>query len=227
MANTLFLRLEGPMQSWGERSRWSVRDTASEPTKSGIVGLLGCALGIQEDEPLRQLSLQLRMGVRCDRSGVLLRDYHTVVGGVLSAEGKVKINANTKEPETVVSERFYLCDASFLVAVQASDPDLIACLAQGVQAPRWPVFLGRKSCVPSLPIYAGVGTYADLQSALEDWPPGSPKEGTRTAVRGTLECAPGEGTRRRDAVFSRAQRTFEPRFTREVQLRVAEHKEGG
>ncbi|MGC8879968.1 MAG: CRISPR-associated protein Cas5, partial [Anaerolineae bacterium] len=32
MANTLFLRLEGPLQAWGERARWRVRDTAPEPT---------------------------------------------------------------------------------------------------------------------------------------------------------------------------------------------------
>ena len=49
MANTLFLRLEGPLQSWGERGHWAVRDTAPEPTKSGVVGLLGCALGRHDD----------------------------------------------------------------------------------------------------------------------------------------------------------------------------------
>jgi CRISPR system Cascade subunit CasD len=44
MANTLFLRLEGPLQAWGERGRWSIRDSAAEPTKSGVIGLLvhGC-----------------------------------------------------------------------------------------------------------------------------------------------------------------------------------------
>ena len=41
----LFLRLEGPLQSWGIRSRWDVRETQPEPTKSGVIGLLGCALG--------------------------------------------------------------------------------------------------------------------------------------------------------------------------------------
>jgi CRISPR system Cascade subunit CasD len=50
MANTLFLRLEGPLQSWGERARWDVRDTAPEPTKSGVIGLLACALGLSADE---------------------------------------------------------------------------------------------------------------------------------------------------------------------------------
>ena len=46
MAEILLLRLEGPLQSWGGRARWDVRDTGRIPTKSGIVGLLGCALDI-------------------------------------------------------------------------------------------------------------------------------------------------------------------------------------
>ena len=56
MANTLFLRLEGPLQSWGERGRWSVRDTALEPTKSGVIGLIACALGYRDDTQIRPLS---------------------------------------------------------------------------------------------------------------------------------------------------------------------------
>jgi len=98
MANTLFLRLEGPLQAWGERARWSVRDTSTEPTKSGVVGMLGCALGISADQDLADLSRALRMGVRCEREGDFLTDFHTVIGGVISAEGKVK-------KDTVLSRR--------------------------------------------------------------------------------------------------------------------------
>ena len=95
MANTLFLILQGPLQSWGERARWSVRDSASEPTKSGIVGLLGCALGWNTDEKLRSLSHSVHVGVRCDRKGSVLVDYHTVGGGyekpmMLTAAGKLE-----------------------------------------------------------------------------------------------------------------------------------------
>src|SRR5215207_8634999 len=80
--HTLFLRLEGRLQSWGLRARWGERDTALEPTKSGIIGLLGCALGLRRDnEELRRLSDELRMGVRVDLPGSLLHDYHTTGGG--------------------------------------------------------------------------------------------------------------------------------------------------
>jgi CRISPR-associated protein, Cas5e family len=80
--NTLFLRLEGPLQSWGLRARWGERDTTDAPTKSGVIGLLGCALGLRRDDArLRDLSDNLRMGVRVDLPGILMRDYHTTGGG--------------------------------------------------------------------------------------------------------------------------------------------------
>lgn len=225
MANTLFLRLEGPLQAWGERARWTVRDTAPEPTKSGVVGLLACALGLSADGDLRELSRQVRLGVRCDQPGTPLVDYHTVVGGVLSAEGKIKRNSATKEPETVVSWRHYLSDASFLVAVQGS-PALIERLAEAVQAPHWPIYLGRRACPPARPLFEGTGDYATLEAALAGWPYRPRPSGEPAAsVRAVVECAPDEGVRRRDEVESRAQRTFGPRYSRELALSLAAQPE--
>ena len=74
----LLLRLAGPMQSWGIQSRFSVRDTGLEPSRSGVVGLLCCALGRSRDEPLDEfLPDKLAMGVRVDREGRMARDWHT------------------------------------------------------------------------------------------------------------------------------------------------------
>src|SRR5271163_4872663 len=85
--SVLLLRLAGPMQSWGTRSRFSNRDTGLEPSKSGVVGLLCAALGWSRDTEtftitgtrytLEQLARQLVMAVRVDREGRLMRDYHT------------------------------------------------------------------------------------------------------------------------------------------------------
>jgi CRISPR system Cascade subunit CasD len=218
MPNTLFLILEGPLQAWGEKGRWSIRDTAPEPTKSGVVGLLACALGLQTDEDLVALSQQVRMGVRCDQPGVLLVDYHTVSGGVLSAKGKVKKTASTGEIETVVSQRSYLCDASFLVAIQAV-PDLIERLAEAIHRPCWPIYLGRKSCPPARPLYAGVDEYADLASALSSKPTYGPEGGTQQ-LRAVIECSPYFGVRRRDEIISRSARTYGPRYACETLLTI-------
>ena len=234
MPNTLFLRLEGPLQSWGERARWDIRDTSLEPTKSGIVGLLGCALGIAEDDYLADLSRGVHLGIRCDRPGTVLIDYHTVCGGVLSAEGKVKLNANTHEPETVVSVRSYLCDASFLAAIHAN-ADWINRLSTAIQSPVWPVFLGRKSCPPSRPIYEGVGDHKNLELALAKWPLVQEDErklqtigneiGENIRVRAVIECNPGEGAMRRDEIASNQCRTFLPRYTRDIALEFSPGKE--
>ena len=223
MANTLFLRFEGPMQSWGERARWSVRDTAPEPTKSGVVGLLGCALGLYADADLRALSGQLRVGVRCDHAGSTIVDYHTVGGGykkpaLLTAEGKPKKSRG--KPHTEETWRSYVCDASFLVAVQAS-PELIARLAEAVQRPHWPVFLGRKSCPPSQPVFEGAGEYQSLEAALRAWPMvQTASQSGRVDVRAVVECSSDEGVRRRDEIDSRSHRTFLPRYAKEMILTV-------
>jgi CRISPR system Cascade subunit CasD len=247
MRDTLFLRLEGPLQSWGLRARWGERDTADAPTKSGIIGLLGCALGyLRADPRLQQHSDALQYGVRIDLTGSYLYDYHTTgggkygglrhdggsrfhtdpyVGGVLSAETdskgriKVKINANTKEPETDVSNRIYLMDASFLVALQGP-AELIGELAQAVQNPVWPYYLGRKACIPAVPIYAGTGHFADLKQALASAVPSARVEHAWQAkkperLRLLLETLPGNGNRQYDAIEQPATRVFRARFVRE------------
>jgi len=222
MTNTLFLRLEGPLQSWGERARWSVRDTAPEPTKSGVIGLLGCALGLSEDAELRELSMRTQLAIRCDRPGVPLADYHTVTGGVMSAEGKIKINATTHEHETVVTWRHYLSDASFVAVVQSNDRPLIARLSAAVQSPHWPIYLGRKSCIPSRPIFEGTGDYPSLEAAVADWPCRQPlhTKADQVTLRAVIECLPTEGVRRRDEIDSRSRRTFLPRYTKDVTVTV-------
>ena len=45
--STLLLRLAGPMQAWGADSRFDIRKTNREPTKSGVIGLLAAALGLR------------------------------------------------------------------------------------------------------------------------------------------------------------------------------------
>jgi len=228
MPNTLFLRLEGPLQSWGERARWSVRDTAPEPTKSGVVGLLGCALGINSDQELRELSRSLRMGVRCDKPGSRLIDYHTVGGGydqpaLLTAEGKPKISSGA--PHTEPTWRHYLSDASFLVVLQG-EPELIAWLAEAVRSPRWTIYLGRRSCPPARPPFEGMEDFDDLESALLAGPRHPAMDETRPVqVRAVLECDPAEGTRRRDEIASRTRRIFAPRYTCEKLLTLMPREE--
>lgn len=155
----LTLRLAAPLQSWGARSSFNRRETRPEPTKSGIIGLLAAASGIRRDEPIAHL-LGLRLGVRADQPGSLLRDYHTAAdyrGNALpsadvNAKGQQKPTSPAKH--TYVTERFYLQDAVFAAAL-AGPTSVIEGLAEALRAPRFPLALGRRSCPPTGQIVLG------------------------------------------------------------------------
>ncbi len=177
--NTLFLRLAGPMQSWGTSSRFQLRRTDGYPSKSGVLGMLLCAMGVRrEDSPpkLKRLAL-LQMGVRVDRHGTTDWDYHTVGAkiGIRSADGKIKKTQSTGKEETLLSRRQYLYDASFLIALQGPSDTINDC-ACALDDPVWPIFLGRKSCIPGKPVLVGVEIFHDLKKALSSvaWQPRMP-----------------------------------------------------
>src|SRR5947209_8529378 len=144
--SVLLMRLAGPMQSWGTRSRFGQRDTGLEPSRSGVVGLLCAALGRPREAPLDDF-VPLTMAVRVDREGRLMRDYHT-------AQHVLRADTTKGTQDTVLSERFYLADADFLVGL-AGDRAFLDRLAAALREPVWPLFLGRKSFVPSLPVPEG------------------------------------------------------------------------
>jgi CRISPR system Cascade subunit CasD len=50
IANTIFIRLEGPLQAWGDTSKFVIRRTMDAPTKSGVLGLICCAMGLSRQQ---------------------------------------------------------------------------------------------------------------------------------------------------------------------------------
>ena len=122
MSKTLLLRLAAPMQSWGVASKYTTRDTAMEPSKSGVIGLLAAALGRGRDESIEDLA-GLKFGVRADQPGELMRDFHT-------AEGRTKQG----EKRNYVTERYYIADAVFVVALEGED-ELIKTLSEAIESP--------------------------------------------------------------------------------------------
>ncbi len=201
----LLLRLQGPMQSWGTTSRFDERDTQLEPSKSGVVGLLCAALGRDRSEPVDDLAA-LRMGVRVDHEGVPMRDYQTATGVLIAGNGKADLG------RTVVSPRFYLSDASFLVGLEGADEVLLQQLHQALQRPVWPLALGRKSFAPAAPVFLPDGLVPQpLQAALQDYDSAHhPRPAKR--MRLLLEH-PSHGAIRLDQpVAPFAQRRFGPRF---------------
>lgn len=161
--HTLLMRLAGPLQSWGTRSRFDTRDTEKEPSKSGVLGIVCAAMGIDRAdwnqlEPLTRL----RFGVRVDHPGVLKRDFHT-------AQNVVRADTRGHQ-EVAVTERYFLSDASFLAGLESKDKDILSRIQASLQDPVWPLYLGRKSFVPSESIYLKDGLLEkSLQNALTDY----------------------------------------------------------
>lgn len=153
---TLALRLAGPLQAWGFTSQFNRRDTQDRPTKAGVIGLLAAAQGRHRGGDLTDL-LELRLAVRADQPGSLLRDYHTVSDftgePLLSAATNAKGAQKRTSPKkfTHVTQRYYLQDAVFLAMVRG-ETELMASLAEAVTHPRYPLSLGRRSCPPSQPL---------------------------------------------------------------------------
>lgn len=161
----LILRLEGPMQSWGLRARWDYRDTGNEPSKSGVVGLLGCALGYKRSDKRLETELNdsLIIAIREELAGIEMIDFQTITGDHLKAEGG-------QQKKTIVSPRAYLHDASFLVFIQGPT-QLIEKCAQALQNPHWPIYLGRRSCPPTRPVLEKLTTeYFSLEDAMNNYP---------------------------------------------------------
>jgi CRISPR system Cascade subunit CasD len=191
--NTLFLRLEGPLQSWGDQeSKFVIRRTAEAPTKSGVVGMLCAALGVSRSDAANEWLPRLtalRMGVRVDVPGVRWWDYHTIGAGMQMriAEGEDKT-----KPGAMLSRREYLCDASFLVALQG-DEALIGELGAAVRNPKWALYLGRKSCPPSRPLAEHPSSWClDLLSAVTSvpWRRRLPRDEAPEAVGCLLDWQP-------------------------------------
>lgn len=226
----LVLRLAGPLQSWGDQSTFNRRETRSVPTKSGVLGLLAAAEGRRREAPLDDLR-GLTMGVRVDQPGTLLRDYHTVSDyrGVplrqagVNAKGEQKLTSPKKK--THVTQRFYLQDAAFLVAVAGPDA-LITSLGVALCRPAFPLALGRRSCVPTQPILLGLrsGTVLEVLQQ-ETWQAGPAARAAfqragkpaRIDLPVTIDAHDG------DDVINDVPESFDPRNRRFSSRRVRHH----
>lgn len=167
---TLLLQCVAPLQAWGTQSNFTVRDTGREPSKSGVIGLLCAALGRSRTEPVADLA-SLIMGVRVDREGQILRDFHTAGQGARDPyKGFLQADGKSVSKGTIISNRYYLADAAFLVGLEGNS-DLLQTLHAALANPRWMLFLGRKACPPARPVYLPDGLQdKPLRLALETYP---------------------------------------------------------
>ncbi|TWG14481.1 CRISPR-associated Cas5e family protein [Actinoplanes teichomyceticus] len=147
------MRLAGPLQAWGTRSRFVHRHTEAAPTKSGVIGMLAAARGIRRTDPLTEL-LEVSFGVRIDQPGQVIRDFQVAR----------TLDGRTSMPLTY---RYYLADAVFLAAVSGGRA-LLDGLHDALTHPHFPIFLGRRSCPPAGVVSLGVHD-GELTERLATW----------------------------------------------------------
>ncbi len=178
----LLLWLEAPLQSWGHDSKFGRRDSLDFPTKSGVLGLLCCALGAggKQMEWLARWAerdMQVQAYVPTDKQGEvlprqpLMRDFHMVGSGYddqdpwqnllipKTSEGKKAVGGGSK-----MTYRYYLQDMAFAVTLQGPHEELTE-LEAALQHPVWDLYLGRKNCVPTEFIVQGI--HAGEEQAMD------------------------------------------------------------
>lgn len=207
---TLLLRLAAPLQAWGSGSKFNIRNTEREPTKSGVIGMIAAAMGIQrnDDQKLLEPICSLKFGVRVDREGTLLKDFHMVHE---YKNGKVK--------DSHLTERYYLSDAVFLAAFESDSREYLESIVKALNNPVYPLFLGRRSCPPTLPVVIGISD----EPLIESLRTAEPLTNNYRSRRIVYEADNGTVVQDVPVSFSQLHRIHGYRFKKEEMLNEEEH----
>ncbi len=176
--NYLIFQLQAPLSAWGETAVGEYRPSANYPSESALIGLLAAALGIdRSDEDQHQtLRAELDFAIGVQSAGRLLRDYQTAqVPGRVSLKNRPhrtrrdELNMPKEELNTILSTRDYRQDAACSVAVQTKIDSAFSLtdLALAIQQPKFVLYLGRKTCPPSLPLWPQVIAAENALQAME------------------------------------------------------------
>ena len=163
------------------------------------------------------------------KRGDRMTDYHTVGARYDKDDPWQRRMIPTKAEDgksrgTDLTHRDYLSDSVF-GAVLSGDDALVAEMATALANPVWGVWLGRKSCIPTEPVFAGVfESSMAARAALDDRWRRSAERAGKTAGESTapafsvVEALPGEADETvLDVPVSFAKREFHARGIRRNQ----------
>ncbi|UQK61486.1 type I-E CRISPR-associated protein Cas5/CasD [Ezakiella coagulans] len=204
---TILLKFGGPMQSWGTSSHFETRNTDYYPSKSAVIGVIAASFGYSRDEDKKIEKLnELDFAVRVDQVGLLRKDYQTA--------------RKLKKDETYVTNRYYLEDAIFVVAISSEDDDWIEEICAAIKNPYFQPFMGRRSC-PVQPDFiidvvemGAIEALQNLEWQASDWYKRR-NQNYVADICADKDLLPESGyTMRNDSVisFSQKERKFGPRF---------------
>lgn len=154
----LALYLDGPLQSWGYQSLFDRRTTLSYPTRSGIIGMICAAMGVDrtDTDALNQFR-RVPLKIYTFQQEGRLTDFHTVGGGYDTQEQQQNVvrTAEGKTGRTVVTHRDFLQGAKF-AAILGGRKELLEKFERALRNPRWGIWMGRKCCIPASPVCQGL-----------------------------------------------------------------------
>jgi CRISPR system Cascade subunit CasD len=177
MALHLILRLEGPLMAFGGETIDNLGVIRDFPARSMLTGLIANALGWRREDAAAHDRLQSRLifGARLDRPGIRFTEFQTAE---LRKDDAGWTTTGTPEPRgggdgtykgQHLRYRDHLADAAVLIALRlepADESPTLQDVAQALQRPMRPLFLGRKPCIPSGPLFVGFIDATDVLAAL-------------------------------------------------------------
>ena len=246
MARHLILDLESPLMAFGGETIDAYGVTRPFPAASMLTGLLANAMGWRRVERERHQDLQDRLvfAARIDRGprgGLSIQDFQSAAINNTEQSWTTRGQPEGRGGGTYQNHlryRDYFADTRVTVALRLEPADgepTLDGLAGALQEPARPLFIGRKPCLPSAPLFGG---FSDGDTALAEllahtlagpgdptepirlfWPEGEGSQGVEanrtymiTDQRNWTSGLHGggravrEGTRRRDA-FAPATKT--------------------
>jgi CRISPR system Cascade subunit CasD len=173
----LLLRLEAPLMAFGAVAVDAYGPVDDIPSASLLTGLLANALGWDRTEAARHQALQdrLRHAARRDREGERVADFQTAEldhgdrGWTTSGVPEGRAGGAGTYAGKHIRRRWYDADAAVTVALRldpADDAPTLADLAEALDRPARPLFLGRKPCLPSVRLVLGIFPAENCLAAL-------------------------------------------------------------
>ncbi|MGO3017766.1 MAG: type I-E CRISPR-associated protein Cas5/CasD, partial [Anaerococcus sp.] len=131
--STILLKFASPLQAWGTNSHFNIRHTDLHPSKSALIGMIAAAMGYRRDQNVEIQRLNdLDFAVRADQIGNVTKDFQIARHQYI-------------EKNVFLTDRYYLEDSIFLVAIGSENKELIDKIEYALKNPYFQLFLGRKS----------------------------------------------------------------------------------
>lgn len=137
----LIITLSGPMASFSPSPRMQHRLTQYASTKSAIIGMIACAMGIPRDESIEHLQA-ITMRVISISGGEIEQDFQAVRGAATNDGAADRV---------AITTRHYIPDYSAEIEVEGDDA-LIDAIEHAVRFPKWQLYIGRRAQVLDRPL---------------------------------------------------------------------------